>query len=161
MNILIGSVLLLGLAAWLWSKLPDQAARDQALAETKRLALFILPRITVALIGAALFADLLPEDRIRTLFGSGAGLAGLLLAAVLGPLTPGGPFVCFAVAAAGLKVGATPQAVMAYVTSWSLFSLTKTLAYEVPLMGTRFTLNRVALSLPIPFVVAGAGYFVS
>ncbi|MCG6884842.1 MAG: hypothetical protein LJE62_13920 [Silicimonas sp.] len=161
MNILIGSILLVALAAWLWSKLPDAAARERALAETRRLGLFILPRISVALIGAAFFADLLPEERVRTLFGSGAGLTGLLLATVLGPLTPGGPFVCFAVAAAGLHVGATPQAVLAYVTSWALFSMTKTLAYEVPLMGVRFTARRFALSFPIPFLVAAAGYFVS
>ncbi len=154
MNILIGTLLLVGLAAWLWRQLPDADARARATEEVKRLASFILPRITVALIGAAFFAELLPEERVRELFGSGAGISGLLLAAALGPLTPGGPFVCFAVAAAGLQVGASNAAVLAYVTAWSLFSATKVLAYEAPLMGRSFTLRRLALSLPIPFIAA-------
>lgn len=159
MNIVIGTVLLVGLAAWLWRQLPDADARARATEEVKRLAGFILPRITVALIGAALFAELLPAERVRELFGSGAGITGLLLAAALGPLTPGGPFVCFAVAAAGLQVGASNAAVLAYVTGWSLFSMTKVLAYEAPLMGRSFTLRRVVLSLPIPFLVAVGAVF--
>ncbi len=154
MNILIGTVLLVGLALWLWRKLPDAQARTRARDEIKRLGTFILPRITVALIGAAFFAELLPEERVREMFGTGSGWTGLLLAVVLGPLTPGGPFVCFAVAAAGLQVGASHAAVLAYVTAWSLFSATKLLAYELPLMGKSFLLRRLVLSLPIPFFVA-------
>ena len=154
MNILIGTVLLVGLALWLWRQLPDGDARERARTEVKRLAVFILPRITVALIGAALFAELLPAEQVRELFGSGSGVTGLALAVLLGPLTPGGPFVCFAVAAAGLQVGASSAAVLAYVTAWALFSATKVLAYEMPLMGQSFVLKRLILSLPIPFFVA-------
>lgn len=159
MNILIGTVLLVGLALFLWRKLPNSEARESAATEAKRLAVFILPRITVALIGAALFAELLPEERVREMFGSGSGLTGLAFATLLGPLTPGGPFVCFAVAAAGLQVGASTSAVLAYVTAWSLLSATKVLAYELPLMGQSFTLRRVLLSLPIPFFVAVGAFF--
>lgn len=158
-NVLIGTILLGGLAVWLWSKLPDPDARDTARREAVQLARFILPRITVALVGAAFFADLLPEDRVRELFGAGAGITGLLLAALLGPLTPGGAFVCFAVAAAGLAVGASNAAVLAYVTAWALFSVTKLLAYEMPLINRDFALRRVALSLPLPFIVAVAAIF--
>ena len=153
MNILIGTVLLFGLAWLAWSKLATPGPRRKALAGTRDLALFTLPRITVALIGAALFAELMPADRIEALFGEGAGARALILATLLGPVTPGGAFVSFALAAAALKVGATPAAALAYVTSWSLFSLTKLLAYEMPLMGLRLMALRCAVSVPIPLVV--------
>ena len=159
MNIVIGTLLLGGMAWWLWRLLPDAEARATALTEAKRLGLFILPRISVALIGASLFAELLPAERVRELFGTGSGIGGLMLAILLGPATPGGVFVCFAVAAAGLKVGASSAAALAYVTAWALFSATKVLAYEVPLMGWPFTRRRLVLSLPIPFLVASGAYF--
>ena len=95
----------------------------------------------------------MPADRIEALFGEGAGARALILATLLGPVTPGGAFVSFALAAAALKVGATPAAALAYVTSWSLFSLTKLLAYEMPLMGLRLMALRCAVSVPIPLVV--------
>ena len=100
-----------------------------------------------------MFADLLPEEAMRNLFGSDAGYTGLVLAVLIGPFTPGGAFVCFAIAAAGLQVGAAEGAVAGYVTSWALFSLTKTLAYELPMLGVTLTMRRVMLSLPIPFLV--------
>ncbi len=53
-------------------------------------------------------------------------------------------------------MGAADAAVAAYVTSWALFSVTKTLAYEMPMLGMQMTLGRVALSLPIPFLVGFA-----
>lgn len=153
MNIVIGTIFLGAVAGLLWLRLPNDTARQEAKTGAIQLALFISPRITVALIGAALFADLLPAEVVRDMFGSGSGLVGLALAVLIGPLTPGGAFVCFAIAAAGLQVGASEIAVMAYVTSWALFSVTKTLAYELPLLGGRFLLYRALLSLPIPFLV--------
>lgn len=153
MNVLIGTVLLVAAAIWLWHKLPDEAARTRARFEAIQLARFIFPRITLALIGAAMFAELLPAEAIRDLFGSDAGLLGLALAVLIGPLTPGGAFVCFAIAAAALQVGAAEGAVAGYVTSWALFSMTKTLAYEVPMLGFDLTFRRFAMSLPIPFLV--------
>lgn len=155
MNIVIGTIFLFALSAWTWAKLATPEARQRALTGAARLAGFTLPRITVALIGAALFAELMPADRIEALFGEEAGLRALILATLLGPITPGGAFVSFALAAAALKVGATPAAALTYVTSWSLFSLTKALAYELPLMGARFLALRFVISLPLP-LLAGA-----
>lgn len=161
MNILVGTLLLWAGAAWLWHKLPDTGARRRALEGAVALARFTLPRLTVALIGAALFAELLPADRIESLFGAQAGLRGLLLATLVAPFTPGGAFVAFAIGAAGLRVGATEAAVMAYVCSWGLFSLTRSLAYETPILGGRLVLRRYAVSLPLPFLVAVAAWLVA
>lgn len=154
MNILIGTILLAGVAIWLWQRLPDATARQAAGTAVRQLVLFIFPRIVVALIGAALFADLLPEEVVRDTFGAQAGLTGILLSILIGPATPGGPFVCFAIVAAGLQAGASPAAAMGYVTSWTLFSFTRVFAYELPLLGRSVVLRRLWLSLPIPFAIA-------
>lgn len=154
MNILIGTVLILGAALWLWRALPDAAWRRAALRASWSTLQFTAPRVVVALLGAGFFAELLPEDRVQALFGVNAGLPGLLLAVALGPLTPGGAFVSFAIGAAALKAGAAPVMLVAYVTSWTLFSATRLLAYELPLLGRQSTLRRVLIALPIPFVVA-------
>jgi len=45
--------------------------------------------------------------------------------------------------------------VLAYVVSWALFSTTRLLAYELPLMGRSATAVRLLVSLPVPFAVAG------
>lgn len=156
MNILIGTILLWAGAYWLWQKLPDTDARQLALKNTVELTKFTVPRVVLALIGAALFAELLPADQIEGMFGSEAGLTGIVLAVLIAPIVPGGPFVVFAIGAAGLQVGASQAAAMAYVTSWGLFSLTKAIAYEIPLVGARFMLRRFLVSLPLPFIVAAA-----
>ncbi len=68
-----------------------------------------------------------PAHVLHTALGA-LGFGGMIVAALLGPITPGGVFVCFAVAAAGLKVGASSAAVLAFITAWALFSATKVLA---------------------------------
>lgn len=154
MNILIGTVLILAVAVWLWRALPDAEWRRAALAASGQTLKFTAPRVVIALLGAGFFAELLPEDQVQALFGENAGLRGVLLAVTLGPITPGGAFVSFAVGAAALKAGAAPVMLLTYVTSWTLFSLTRILAYEVPLMGRTSTLRRVVVALPVPLVVA-------
>jgi uncharacterized membrane protein YraQ (UPF0718 family) len=130
------------------------------MANAWRMAQFTAPRIVVALLGAGFFAELLPPEQVRALFGEGAGVSGVLLAIALGPITPGGAFVSFAVGAAALKAGATSSLVVTYVTSWSLFSASRFLAYELPLMGRQLALRRLLLCLPVPFLIAGAAHVV-
>ncbi len=154
MNILIGTVLIGGLAVWLWSKLPNADWRNAAYHNWARTLAFTAPRIVVALLGAGFFAELLPAEKVQALFGAEAGISGAILAIALGPITPGGAFVSFAISAAALKAGAAPVMAIAYVTSWTLFSLTKLLAYELPVMGRQAALGRLAVSLPVPFAVA-------
>lgn len=155
MNILIGTLLIGAAALGLWLRLPNGAWRRAALQATRDMALFTVPRVLVALLGAGFFAELLPEEQVRRLLGDDSGLSAVLLAIALAPLTPGGAFVSFAIAAAALKAGAAPIPVIAYVTSWSLFSSTKIFAYELSCMGRDATLKRILVSLPVPFAVAG------
>ena len=160
MNILIGTVLIGGAALWLLTILPNAEWRQAAGRATWETAKFTLPRIFVALLGAGFFAELLPEDRVRALFGAESGILSLVLAAALGPITPGGAFVSFAIGAAALKAGAAPLPVLVYVTSWTLFSLSRLLAYELPFMERDGTQLRVLVSLPLPLIVAILAGFV-
>lgn len=151
MNILIGTLLLMALAGWFLRKL-DADQRSEAFRAARSTIAFTLPRITVALVGAGLFAELLPAEEVQLLFGADGGFKGMALAALLGPATPGGAFVSFAIGAAALKAGASIPPVLVYVTSWGLFSITKILTYELPFMGARVMWFRVALSWPIPLL---------
>jgi len=153
MNIVIGTIALWALALFMARKLGAAGLLGEALATARFMLGFTGARLVVALLGAGFVAELLPEELIRQSFGQHAGLTGIALAVALGPITPGGAFVSFAVGAAALKAGATPAPVVAYVTSWSLFALTKFVAYELPLVGRTPALARVAVSWPIPFVI--------
>jgi hypothetical protein len=55
------------------------------------------------------------------------------------------------------KGGASLSALVACMTSWSLFGFQRVLAWELPFMGTRFLLARVLPALVFPIV---AGYLV-
>lgn len=154
MNILIGTVLIGAVAFWLWTRLPNAEWRWASYRAAYQTMLFTLPRVLIALLGAGLFTELLPAEQVQRLFGEQAGLRAIILAIGLGPITPGGAFVSFAIAAAALKAGAAPLAAIAYVTSWSLFSTTKIFAYELGFMGRSATVTRLTISLPVPFFVA-------
>ncbi|ART99741.1 hypothetical protein [Yoonia vestfoldensis] len=158
MNILIGTILIGGAALVLWWRLPNQTWRRASYRAALDTFMFTAPRVLVALLGAGFFAELLPADQVRALLGEDAGIAAIVLAIALGPLTPGGAFVSFAIGAAALKAGASPVATIGYVTSWSLFSMTKIFAYELSFMGRKATLTRILISLPVPFVVAAFAY---
>ncbi|MEM8630396.1 MAG: permease [Pseudomonadota bacterium] len=153
MNILIGTVVLAVLAAWVWARLETGSRRAEAMAGVRRMLIFNTPRVLVALIGAGLFAELLPEEVVRQYLGDTSGFKGVLLGMGLGILTPGGAFVSFALAAGAIKAGATAPAMMSYLTAWALFALTKVMAEELALLGPRFILTRFAVSFPLPLIV--------
>lgn len=157
MNILIGSVVLWGASLYLIHKLwrEDRDLLREASRNMISTALFILPRIVIGIIGSGFLAELLPQDNIASLFGEEAGYLGIILACIAGPLTPGGPFVAFAIGAAALKAGASEAALISYVTSWSVLNINRDLVYELPLLGARFMRLRWLLSLPVPFIVGG------
>ena len=152
MNIAIGTLALWAGALWIYSRLSDES-RGEAFSRARTVISFTLPRIAVALVGAGLIAELLPADRIEGFFGAEAGILGCIVAALLGPLTPGGAFVSFALASAALTAGAEIAPVISYITAWSLFSITKLMTYETAILGARNTLARVAVSWPVPLVL--------
>jgi uncharacterized membrane protein YraQ (UPF0718 family) len=115
---------------------------------------FILPRLIPALILAGLFQVLVPQDVVSRYFGREAGLRGIVMATGAGMLTPGGPMVSVPFMVALANSGAALPALVAYMTSWSLFGVQRIIAWEAPLMGWHFVWVRVIPSLAFP-VVAG------
>ncbi len=119
-------------------------ARDQMRA--------LAPRLPLALLAAECIGRLLPREHVVTLLGPDAGAPGLLSASIIGALLPGGPMVAFPLAIALVRAGAAPGAMTALITAWSLIALNRTLLFEVPLLGSRFTVWRLAASAPLPLL---------
>ena len=161
MNIIIGTIVLAMLAGWLWRKLETEERRSVAVARVKHMTWMNLPRVILALISAGLFAELLPEEIVRAYLGDTAGFSGVLLGAVLGIVTPGGAFVSFALAAGAMTAGAALPAIIAYLTSWSLLSITKVLAEELAFLGGRFILTRYVFCLPLPVLTGAAALLIT
>jgi hypothetical protein len=114
----------------------------------------LLPRIAIGMIGSGFIAEILPSHLIPAWFGAESGVSGFAIATVLGALTPGGPVVGFAIAAAALKGGAGAPQVIAYSVAWALFAIQRLIVFEIPMMPARVVWLRVAVSLPLPFIAA-------
>lgn len=118
------------------------------------LSLFggVLPRILAGCLLGALLANLLPRERVSQAIGTDSGLTGLLIAAVLGALLPGGPFTVYPVASALLVIGADFGATVTFVTSWTLIGYARAVVWELPLVGGEFTLFRILICMPLVLV---------
>jgi hypothetical protein len=142
-----------GLLATAWRR------GDGSLALSTRAAFreiaMLVPRLAVGVVGSGFLAKALPQDQIVGLFGADTGAWGVVLAAVAGALTPGGPVVGFALGAAALKAGAGLPQVVAFVTGWSLYTLNRVIVWELPLSPWWFVRLRLLVSLPLPFIAAG------
>ncbi len=110
--------------------------------------------IVVAFLAAGLAQALVPREAVEGILGEQSGMRGLLVATAGGMLTPSGPFVSMPIAAALLKSGASPGAVAAYVSAWSLLAVHRFVAWEVPVLGFRFAFIRWSACLLLP-VLAG------
>jgi len=119
---------------------------------------FILPRLIPALILAGLMQVLVPAEIVQRYLGREAGLRAILLATIAGVVTPGGPMVTVPFMVALAHSGAALPALVAYMTSWSLFGMQRIIAWEAPLMGWKFVVVRVVPSLAFPIV---AGWLVA
>ena len=92
--------------------------------------------------------------------GPNSGLKGLLIGTAFGAILPGGPFTAYPVASALLTVGADFGATIAMVVSWTLIGYGRAVAWELPILGTDFTLWRIVISLPLPVLAGALGRFV-
>lgn len=125
-----------------------------ALADVVDLALLVLPQLAAGLLIGGLLQQMVDRERIATLLGARSGLRGILLAALGGVLTPGGPFTAFPLVHALWIAGADAGALVAYVAAWSLIGLNRLVVWELPFMGGEFTMLRFFASLPLP-ILAG------
>jgi uncharacterized membrane protein YraQ (UPF0718 family) len=129
------------------------ATHDAAERALEQLA-HVIPQLCVALLAAGFLAKLIPAQWIGGLIGPGSGVLGLLIASMAGPIVPAGPVLAFSVAALLERSGATPETLVAFVTSWSLFTIHRMVSYEIPMLGASFLRLRL---LSVAFVPIGAG----
>jgi hypothetical protein len=106
-------------------------------------------------LGSGFIAAALPQELVVDWLGTSSGVLGIAIATMAGAMTPGGPVVGFAIAAAALKGGAGAPQVIAYSTAWALYAFPRLLSYELPIMPARVVWLRVVASLPLPFLAAG------
>jgi uncharacterized membrane protein YraQ (UPF0718 family) len=148
--VLAGLALALGIVAYVKDPgLPLIGARNGL-----SMLAFILPRLVPALVLAGLFQVLVPQEVVSRHFGREGGIKALVLATGAGMLAPGGPMVSVPFMVALAHSGAALPALVAYMTSWSLFGVQRIIAWEAPLMGWKFVWVRIVPSLAFP-VVAG------
>ena len=83
-----------------------------------------------------------------------SGWRGLIVAALAGMATPGGPMATFPIVLVLARAGADRGAVVCYIVSWALNGLQRILVWEVPLLGADFALLRLLCGLPLG-VLAG------
>jgi hypothetical protein len=115
---------------------------------------YLVPRMAIGVLGSGFIAAALPQDSVGYWLGTSSGVFGIAVASLAGAMTPGGPVVGFAIAAAALKGGAGAPQVIAYSTAWALYAFPRLLTYELPIMPARVVWLRVVASLPLPFIAA-------
>ena len=113
-------------------------------------AIHILPRIVMALLVSGFLSVLIPTELVAAWLGKDSGIKGILIACVLGALTPGGPIISFPIAVVLFKTGAGVSPLIAFLTAWSVFAVHRMFAYEIPMMGLRFTTVRLLSSFLLP-----------
>jgi uncharacterized membrane protein YraQ (UPF0718 family) len=111
--------------------------------------------LVVSFLVAGLAEMLMPREWVSMALGERSGWKGLVLACAAGIITPAGPFVSMPLAAAMLRSGAAPPAVVTFLASWSLLAIHRLFTWEVPILGASFAFMRWALCLLLP-VLAGA-----
>lgn len=114
-----------------------------------RLTFEVLPLLIFAFIVAGMVQVILPRDMISQWVGAESGLRGILIGSVAGGFTPGGPYVTLPVAAGLLRAGASTPTMVAFVTAWSLWAVSR-LPMEFGILGWKFTLIRLASTFIFP-----------
>ncbi len=129
-------------------------AFERALGRNADLLLSLLPRILAAVAVAGLVRAIIPRETLGALLGRKSGLRGLVVAALAGMVTPGGPFASFTFMVMLRDSGIDRGSLVAYATGWALLGIQRILVWDIPMMGPDFTLLRFAVSAPLP-ILAG------
>ena len=149
-SLAIFAVLVIITAAICYSR--GRGVFDKGLDDSLAMMLLILPKITGAIVLAGFVQVLLPREMVMQLIGEGSGLKGLMIASFAGMLTPGGPIVSFPLISALYSMGAAASTLVAYLISWELMGMQRILIWEIPIMGVKFTMLRMSISLFFPLL---------
>lgn len=112
----------------------------------------LLPKILAGLFVANAIPLLIPREHVVAALGRESGWRGLVLATLAGALVPGGGVMVFAMATSLTAAGAHLAPIVAFVTSWSLLGLNRTIIWEISFLSLDLVAFRYALCLPMPFL---------
>jgi uncharacterized membrane protein YraQ (UPF0718 family) len=149
--VLIGGLVLLG-AVVAWRTGGPQRV-GEALASGGRLFLAVLPNLILGFTLAGFLHVLIPGEAVSAWMGEHSGGRGLLVGTAAGMLTPGGPFTHFPILASFLAKGAAVGPVCAYIAAWALLGVNRLVVWELPILGPKVVLVRLAASAAVPPVV--------
>ena len=113
------------------------------------LLLQIAPIMVFSFIIAGMLQRLVPAETISKWVGAESGLRGVFVGAAVGSLMPGGPYVSMPVAAGLLRAGAGIGTMVAFLTAWSLWAVSRT-PLEIGIMGWKFWVIRLACTFFFP-----------
>jgi uncharacterized membrane protein YraQ (UPF0718 family) len=114
------------------------------------MGLRILPLLAIAFTLAGMIQVVVPTELITKWIGTESGSKGLILASALGAIMPGGPITNFPIISALYKAGADIAPIAAFIFSWSIIGVHRMVIWEMPLMGPKFALSRVAAAFLLP-----------
>jgi uncharacterized membrane protein YraQ (UPF0718 family) len=125
-----------------------------------RMTVQILPLLIFAFIVAGMVQVLVPQQLLSKWVGTESGMRGIFIGTVAGALAPGGPYVSLPVAAGLLQAGASVGTMVAFLTGWSLWAVSR-LPMEVGIMGWKFTLIRIASTFFFPPIAGWIAQMIS
>jgi uncharacterized membrane protein YraQ (UPF0718 family) len=109
----------------------------------------IIPLLVFAFIIAGMIQVLVPQELISRWVGVESGFRGLFIGTLLGGLAPGGPYVSLPIAAGLLRAGASIGTMVAFMTGWSLWAVSR-MPLEIGMLGWQFTAIRLACTFFFP-----------
>jgi len=113
---------------------------------------YMMPKVLAGCVIGTLVALLLPREVVTRWIGAESGWLGFVVAFLAAAILPGNPLTIFPVAGALLVVGADVGAVVVFITTWALIGYQRALVWELPFLGPDFTIWRIIVCLPLPFV---------
>ncbi len=129
-----------------------QALRD-GISQAYKLVANVFPMILVGMVLAGMAQEILPADRVSAWMGEGSGFKGIMIGVAVGMLIPAGPYVVLPLAGSAMLAGAGYGPIAAFLTAWGVIPLHRTIVFEMPFLGARFTLARLIVNAPFPIVV--------
>lgn len=145
-TIIIG---LLALISLIVGYLKGNNAHIQGIKIASSMLLEIAPLLIFAFILSGMCQALIPQSFITKFIGRESGLKGIFFGAVAGGLFPGGPYVSLPIAAGLIRAGASIGTVVAFLTGWSLWALSR-LPMEIGIIGWKMTLIRIGSTFLFP-----------
>jgi len=119
----------------------------------------LIPLVISATLIASLAQAAIPRQIIASVLGKEAGLKGITLGTLLGSIIPGSPYAIFPLVGGLYRAGAGAGTVIAFISAWSLFSLSR-IPTEIPFLGAKMVVVRIAISLIFPILLGILGQIV-